>query len=136
MRCFIHSNVEAIAVCKKCGKAMCTNCSSYSGHSGICPECRRDEYIAERKNLISERKSNTASIVKSSLLAAVFAIVAIALAVAVTVYGAALLLGTLIFAIRIMVLVTRRKPITDQIDYLDNEISILTTNLNKGSGTI
>ena len=26
---------------------MCENCSAYSGHTGICPECRRNEFIAE-----------------------------------------------------------------------------------------
>ena len=47
MRCFIHNEAEAIATCKKCGKAMCAKCSAYSNHSGVCPECRRDEFIAE-----------------------------------------------------------------------------------------
>ena len=47
MRCFIHTNVEAIAACRQCGKGMCENCSAYSGHTGICPECRRNEFIAE-----------------------------------------------------------------------------------------
>ncbi|MBO7214293.1 MAG: hypothetical protein J6V66_02225 [Clostridia bacterium] len=60
MRCFIHNEVEAISVCKRCGKAMCANCSAYSGHSGICPECRRNNFIAERNNnyvLINNLKS-------------------------------------------------------------------------------
>ena len=56
MRCFIHMNVEAISVCKKCGKAMCAECSAYSGHSGICPECRCLEFIAERNRLTEENK--------------------------------------------------------------------------------
>ena len=47
MRCFIHTNIEAIAACRQCGKGMCENCSAYSGHTGICPECRRNEFIAE-----------------------------------------------------------------------------------------
>lgn len=61
MRCFIHNESEAIATCKKCGKAMCAKCSAYSGHSGICPECRKDEFIAERSRLnakIAENKRN------------------------------------------------------------------------------
>ncbi len=47
MKCFIHASKEAVAVCRKCGKAMCDDCSSYSGHSGICPECRKKEFEAE-----------------------------------------------------------------------------------------
>ena len=48
MKCFIHMNQDAVATCKKCGKAMCVNCSAYSGHSGICPECRVAEFKEER----------------------------------------------------------------------------------------
>ena len=50
MNCFIHMNTPAISVCKKCGKAMCADCSAYSNHTGICPECRRGEFIKERDN--------------------------------------------------------------------------------------
>ena len=49
MKCFIHIDQEAIAVCKKCGKAMCAECSAYSAHSGICPECRRESFMEERE---------------------------------------------------------------------------------------
>lgn len=55
MKCFVHINQEAVAVCKKCGKAMCGECSAYSNHRGICPECRRSEFIAERDKLFEER---------------------------------------------------------------------------------
>ena len=51
MRCFIHDTEEAIATCRKCGKAMCSKCSAYSGHSGICPQCRREDFIEERSKL-------------------------------------------------------------------------------------
>ena len=47
MRCFIHNNVEAIATCKICGKAMCADCSAYSSHSGICPQCRKEQFTNE-----------------------------------------------------------------------------------------
>lgn len=43
MKCFIHEDREAIAVCKDCGKAMCRNCSAFTNHSGLCPECRLAE---------------------------------------------------------------------------------------------
>ena len=49
MRCFIHNEAEAVATCKRCGKAMCAKCSAYSGHSGVCPECRRLDFIQEVK---------------------------------------------------------------------------------------
>lgn len=57
MRCFIHPEKEAISVCKNCGKAMCADCSAFSGHNGICPECRLEEFIQERGWKESELKS-------------------------------------------------------------------------------
>ncbi len=44
-------NKEAIAACRKCGKGMCANCSAYSGHSGICPECRKKKLENEVSKL-------------------------------------------------------------------------------------
>lgn len=58
MRCFIHTNVEAIAACRRCGKGMCENCSAYSGHTGVCPECRRNDFIAE----VNEKKAKVAEL--------------------------------------------------------------------------
>ena len=55
MKCFIHNNEEAIAACKICGKGMCANCSAYSNHTGICPECKKADYEDERKYLLSEK---------------------------------------------------------------------------------
>ena len=54
MKCFIHNSKEAVAACKKCGKGMCSNCSAYSGHTGICPECRKREFEATRATLYSK----------------------------------------------------------------------------------
>ena len=54
MKCFIHRMEEAVATCKQCGKAMCIDCSAYSEHTGICPECRRKEFIV-RRNQIADR---------------------------------------------------------------------------------
>ena len=83
MKCFIHINDEAVAVCKQCGKAMCGNCSAYTNHSGICPECRRTEFIQECNILSLKLKKNKASIAASIAVAAVFAVSAVVLAVIV-----------------------------------------------------
>lgn len=73
MRCFIHPQTEAIAVCKRCGKAMCDDCSSYSGHSGICPECRLNEFRME-EDLLKKK------IIKAIVTATIIGIAGIALA--------------------------------------------------------
>ena len=51
MKCFVHINEEAIAACRRCGKGMCANCSAYSHHTGICPECKKIEFEEEVANL-------------------------------------------------------------------------------------
>ena len=56
MKCFVHMDKEAIAVCKTCGKAMCAECSAYSNHSGICPECRKVQFEKERNSLMVAKK--------------------------------------------------------------------------------
>ena len=55
MKCFVHFNQEAVAACRTCGKGMCSSCSAYSGHSGVCPECRKKEFEKE----LVERINNT-----------------------------------------------------------------------------
>ena len=59
MRCFIHFEKEAVAACRTCGKGMCADCSAYSGHNGICPECRKIEFEKEREAL--KRHNNSLS---------------------------------------------------------------------------
>ncbi len=68
MKCFIHKNKDAIAVCKHCGKAMCDDCSSYSEHSGICPECRLNGFKEEVPIKLEERKDLIWGIVLQVLL--------------------------------------------------------------------
>ena len=72
MKCFIHRSEEAVATCKQCGKAMCIDCSAYSEHTGICPECRRKEFIEKRNQLLYQienlRKERIKAIVFAVLL--------------------------------------------------------------------
>lgn len=137
MRCFIHTGQEAISVCKRCGKAMCADCSSYSQHSGICPECRRDDFIKERTSRQNDLHANLRSIVLSCIVI----ILSIALAIWLMVgvigsLGAIAFVLTAAFAIRVVILFLRRKPIVDRIAFLTGEIDKLTLSLGKGSGTI
>ena len=69
MRCFVHLNEEAIAACRTCGKGMCANCSSYSGHSGVCPQCRKVEFEKEITSLRSQNKELSSEIFWSIVLA-------------------------------------------------------------------
>lgn len=129
---------DAIAVCKKCGKAMCGNCSAYSGHSGICPECRRSEFIVELQGKLSELKQNKKSTyitIALAVLAIVFAILIMAFA---QVYvGLIIFLITLIAVnIRVFILYKRRKPITDRINFLKTEIGKLTLALQRAAPII
>lgn len=68
MKCFCHGSVEAVAACRNCGKGMCSSCSAYSGHSGICPACRKVEFENEVRSKLSEIKDCTTSIVWAVIL--------------------------------------------------------------------
>ena len=56
MKCFIHTEKDAVAICKKCGKGMCSNCSAYNRHTGICPECRKEDFLMEVIQLKEEEQ--------------------------------------------------------------------------------
>ena len=68
MKCFIHTGVEAIASCKTCGKGMCSNCSAYSGHTGVCPACRKKEFEREVARCQSEKVSYIWKAIGSGLI--------------------------------------------------------------------
>ena len=72
MKCFIHLEQEAIAACRQCGKGMCADCSSYSNHSGICPECRLNGFkkeVAQKRSEYDElHKEQVWAVVKAVLL--------------------------------------------------------------------
>jgi hypothetical protein len=42
MQCFVHPNLNAAGICKECGRAMCADCVSFGGHSGLCAACRKE----------------------------------------------------------------------------------------------
>lgn len=48
MNCFIHTDKEAVAKCKKCGRPMCIECLKDSQNTNICPSCN---IINKVKNL-------------------------------------------------------------------------------------
>ena len=63
MACFFHRKEEAVANCKECGKSMCEDCSSVSGHKGLCPSCllpkiekKLVKAIFKKENKIEEKK--------------------------------------------------------------------------------
>ena len=136
MKCFIHLNDEAISVCKKCGKAMCMNCSAYSNHSGICPECRREEFIKERNDLNIALSRNKSSVTKCIAVAVVISVLAIVLAIVISPILLGGLLVNLICGINILSLKNRRKPIEARIAYLTGEIDKLGVALQRGTALI
>lgn len=136
MKCFIHLNDDAISVCKRCGKAMCMNCSAYSNHSGICPECRRDEFIKERNQLCLALKSNKSLVIKNIVLAIVISVLAIVLAIIISPIALIGLTINLVFVFNILSLLKKRKPIEDRIAYLTGEIEKLNVALQRGAAII
>ncbi|MDE6968015.1 MAG: hypothetical protein K2P12_05075 [Clostridia bacterium] len=136
MKCFMHPQVEAVSVCKRCGKAMCADCSSYTAHSGICPACRKEEYEIELSQLITHIKEYKSSIIITSIFAVLIVVIGIIMAVLISPIFAVVLLVDLVLIYRI---VKRRKELNamnDRKTYLVGEIGKINRALTKGNGMI
>lgn len=107
MKCFMHTAREAVATCKICGKGMCANCSAYSGHTGICPECRKEEFLREIVRLNSEDKSLGWAIVGWSLFTIVLGVTVI---------------GLIFGGYKIIASVLQRKKGRKRLEYLRQEV--------------
>lgn len=121
MRCFFHETKEAIAACRKCGKGMCEDCSSYDNHSGICPNCKKEDFKKEISQLYCDiefiKNSKFWTILKSVLF------------------------FWLIIPIFICIKNIKEDNTAivnkqSRIDYLEQEIIKIENSLKKGSGTI
>lgn len=136
MNCFIHPHKAAVATCKKCGKAMCENCSAYSGHSGICPECRNDEYKRERAALIDERKSKIRWIVFEAVIIALVVLFTLLMIIEA---GAAMLVFLIAALIPVPFIVRnakRLKAIKERLTFVEGEIAKLDAALGRGVAEI
>ena len=121
MKCFIHSAKEAVAACRQCGKGMCTNCSAYSGHSGICPECKKKDLEKEYAMKISEDNSLKRGMIGCIVLAVL------------TCWS---FVGAIIFGIMALAKNAKRKPVQQRIAYLYGEIDKLNRALNNSRAFI
>ena len=119
MKCFIHGAKDAIAACRNCGKGMCSECSAYSGHTGICPECRKKEFERERSLKNQDLKDLTWNIV-------LWAFLSILLCVTI--------IFPIIGIIKILINVNEKKQIQARINALTKEIDKLNKAL-KYNGT-
>lgn len=136
MNCFIHPHKAAVATCKRCGKAMCENCSAYSGHSGICPECRNDEYKRERAALIDERKSKIRWIVFEAVIIALVVLFTLLMIIEA---GAAMLVFLIAALIPVPFIVRnakRLKAIKERLTFVEGEIAKLDAALARGVAEI
>lgn len=136
MKCFMHPSKEAISVCKKCGKAMCADCSSYTGHSGICPVCKKEEYETELKMQNNKFRKNTSSTILWSIVGILITILAIILIVKSSPIFAIGFAFTIAAIIKVIINMNNRKSIKQRIIYLQGEIQKINTALSKGTGII
>lgn len=60
MKCFYHPNVDAVAVCKSCGRALCHDCSA-DVSPGIACKGKCEEGVATLNKIIQYDKTQIAS---------------------------------------------------------------------------
>ena len=136
MNCFIHPHKAAVATCKRCGKAMCENCSAYSGHSGECPECRNADYKRERAALIDERKSKIRWTVFEAVICALIVVFTLAM---IFEMGAEALIALVLALIPVPFIVRnakRLKAIKERLTFVEGEIAKLDAALGRGVAEI
>ena len=136
MNCFIHPHKAAVATCKRCGKAMCENCSAYSGHSGICPECRNDEYKRERAALTDEPKTMIRWIAFEAVIIALDVLFTLLMIIEA---GAAMLVFLIAALIPVPFIVRnakRLKAIKERLTFVEGEIAKLDAALGRGVAEI
>jgi len=113
MKCFIHFDKEAIAACRQCGKGMCAECSAYSGHTGVCPECRKKDFEKELATLREESKELKWGIVGQAVLCLTVILIPFA-------------------AVKIIIKARNLAKKNQRADVLTQEIEKLNKALNKG----
>ncbi len=121
MKCFIHGAVEAVAACRQCGKGMCSNCSAYSGHTGICPACKKTEH--EREYACNEEK-------KKSLIWSIVGWSFVGVALCWTI------IGLIVGAVKVFNRVRERNKLKARNEYLAGEIAKLNNALKQGGAGI
>lgn len=136
MKCFIHIHDDAIAVCKRCGKAMCGNCSAYTNHSGICPECKREEFIQESARLSEQIKRFGKKMTRCFIIAGIIALLVMINAITVDIMGLIGLVFSVVFVIFAFVNRNRRKPLQKRLDFLTGEIRKLNAALSRSAAII
>lgn len=84
MRCYNHSNIEAVAVCRSCGRALCRDCTAEVGLSCSC-KGRCESIVATMNDLVERgrtayQKTSTLQL-RNAVFVILLAIVFISLAV-------------------------------------------------------
>ena len=64
MRCYYHNKIDAVAICKECGKHLCKECYD-NGSKGICHEC----LVSMHKESVVQNKEYHYSFIKKSFIA-------------------------------------------------------------------
>lgn len=136
MKCFMHPDVEAIATCKKCGKAMCANCSAYSNHSGICPQCKMEEYKSELNNINEYRRSTIWGWIGKGIGFVALWAISIWLMAEIEFVWVLGVIGTLVFGIWSAVKIPKFIKSSQRKTFLTEEIAKISKSLSKGDAII
>ena len=55
MRCYNHSDLEAVGICKACGKGLCSGCAVDLGH-GLACRGDHEQRVAEFESMVSRSR--------------------------------------------------------------------------------
>jgi hypothetical protein len=68
MKCYIHSEKDAVGACVSCGKFICEECKVEIHNKNHCKNCLSDVIGDKDKKIESEKKSNDEETTSKDLL--------------------------------------------------------------------
>ena len=68
MKCFYHHDKDAHAICKNCGKAICSDCSITRKDEAYCPDCFSNLIAYHEKNLSKMRMIYIVGIITAAVV--------------------------------------------------------------------
>ncbi len=113
---------------------MCADCSAYSNHSGICPQCRLEEYKKELPEVNSELARTIWTWVGKGAI--VLAGWIISIIVAFADYATIGLIATAVGVVWSLIKIPNFKKMKERKAYLEQEIAKISESLTKGTAII
>lgn len=74
MKCYYHSDRDAVATCQQCGRGFCQECFDERLSDGLCDECRRNGTQSKSKESLFQHEDALVDTVSEFVITSIFGI--------------------------------------------------------------